>query len=197
VAIASTASALAPPVGIADALVERALAADGGGAAFRQIFDRHAPAVRRFLRDLCRDAAAADEATQETFVRAHSQLMTLRDRSKLGPWLLRIARNVWLESRRKSRRTVSDEQALEREADRAPDPEALLLGREAAALLDAALETLDDDRRAALLLRVDQGLGYDEIAEAMDWPLSKVKNEIHRARRQIRARLQSYIGGTK
>jgi RNA polymerase sigma-70 factor, ECF subfamily len=191
---AATAGA-APLVSMSDFLVERAIAADG--KAFRQLFERHAPAVRRFLGDLCRDDAAADEATQETFVRAHAQLGTLRDHSKLRPWLFRIARYVWLESRRRSRRTVSDDEILEREPDRAPDPEAILLGREAAAVVTDALSVLDDDRRAALLLRVDQGLGYEEIAETMDWPLSKVKNEIHRARKQLRARLSSYMGGTR
>ena len=67
----------------------------------------------------------------------------------------------------------------------APSPEGVLLGAEADAKLTAALAELGDERRAALLLRIDHGLDYDQIAEVMGWPLSKVKNEIHRARHRV------------
>src|SRR5687767_13267071 len=86
------------PVGIESALVRRA---PGGDAqAFRAVFDRHAPAVRRLLRDQLRSDAAADEGTQETFVRAHAGLSTVRDEERLLPWLLGIARHVFLEQLR-------------------------------------------------------------------------------------------------
>ncbi|HUJ27680.1 MAG TPA: sigma factor-like helix-turn-helix DNA-binding protein, partial [Myxococcales bacterium] len=61
-------------------------------------------------------------------------------------------------------------------------------------VLDRALGGLPEDRRAALLMRLDHGLGYDEIADAMGWNLQKVKNEIHRARLQLRAQLAGYLG---
>ena len=60
-------------------------------------------------------------------------------------------------------------------------------------MLEGALEQLSADRRAALLMRLDHGLGYGDIAEAMGWPLQKVKNEIHRARLQLRERLAEYL----
>jgi len=60
-------------------------------------------------------------------------------------------------------------------------------------MLDGALADLDHERRSALLMRIDHGLGYGEIAEAMGWSLQKVKNEIHRARLQLRARLAGYL----
>src|SRR4051794_34727180 len=72
------------------ALLRRAQSGDA--EAFRVIFDRHAPGVRRFLGDLLRDDSAADEATQETFVRAHGRMSTLADASKLSGWLFGIAR---------------------------------------------------------------------------------------------------------
>ena len=66
----------------------------GDAEAFRVIFDREAPGVRRFLGDLLRDDAAADEGTQETFVRAHHRLGTLEQAGKLQGWLFGIARMV-------------------------------------------------------------------------------------------------------
>jgi RNA polymerase sigma-70 factor, ECF subfamily len=173
-------------------LVDRARR--GEAEAFRVIFERHAPSVRRFLGDLLRDDAAADEATQETFVRAHARLRTLRDDERLGGFLLGIARMVSMEQMRKWRRDpvpLPDEEP--REPDRAPSPELLLLAGEADRVLDGALQVLAPERRAALLMRVDHGLPYEDIAEALGWNLQKVKNEIHRARLQLRERLAGYL----
>jgi RNA polymerase sigma-70 factor, ECF subfamily len=175
-------------------IVARAQA--GSPEAFRLIFDRHAPAVRRFCGDLLRDATAADEATQETFVRAHARIRTLAAGERLTGWLFGIARRVALEQMRKTRRApeaLPDDEP--QEVDRAPDPESALLSREADGILDGALGALAAERRAALLLRLDHGLGYGEIAEAMGWTLQKVKNEIHRARLQLRSRLAAYLEG--
>ena len=66
---------------------------------------------------------------------------------------------------------------------------------EADRVLATALQSLSEDRRAALLLRIDHDLGYGDIATAMGWPLQKVKNEIHRARLQLREQLLPYLEG--
>ena len=79
--------------------------------------------------------------------------------------------------------------------DQAPSPEAVLLSAESDRVLDGALANLAEERRAALLMRIDHGLGYGAIAAAMGWPLQKVKNEIHRARLQLRERLSGYVEG--
>ena len=174
-------------------LLSRAQAGDA--EAFRVIFDREAPGVRRFLGDLLRDDAAADEGTQETFVRAHQRLGTLQQAVKLQSWLFGIARMVFFENLRRKRREppVPHEEPIQ--IDRAPGPEAALLAGEADRVLDTALAALSEERRAALVLRLDHGLGYPEIAETMGWTLQKVKNEIHRARLQLRERLAAYLEG--
>jgi RNA polymerase sigma-70 factor (ECF subfamily) len=172
----------------------------GDAEAFRVIFDREAPGVRRFLGDLLRDDAAADEGTQETFVRAHQRMRTLEQPGRLQGWLFGIARMVFLEQLRRKRRDGPSPRFDEEEPlqiDRAPTPEAALLAGEADRVLDGALLELTEERRAALLLRLDHGLGYGEIAGAMGWTLQKVKNEIHRARLQLRARLAGYLEGTQ
>ena len=113
------------------------------------------------------------------------------------PWLFGIARNVFYEElrvRRRHLRSIDDDQR-DQEPDRAPSPEGLLLGAEADAKLREALAALGDDRRAALVLRIDHGLDYEQIAAIMCWPLSKVKNEIHRARLVLRSHLLQYVGG--
>lgn len=179
------------------AFVARARTRDEG--AFRELFDRHVGAVYGFLHDVLRDPVAADEGTQEVFVRAYDRLPSLRDQDRLLPWLLGIARNVSLEAYRHHRRqersvALPDAQddepnALHCELD-ASTPEHVLLSREAQAQLGKALGRLSDDRRAVLLLRGEHGLAYEEIARVMGWSLAKVKVEIHRARGQLRVLLE-------
>ena len=159
------------------------------------IFDREAPGVRRFLGDLLRDDAAADEGTQETFVRAHQRLSTLSAPVKLQGWLMGIARVVFFEQLRRKRRDGPPCDDPPVQVDRAPTPEAALLSVEADQALAAALAELGVERRAALLMRIDHDLGYGAIAAELGWTLQKVKNEIHRARLQLRARLASYLEG--
>ncbi|HZH13918.1 MAG TPA: RNA polymerase sigma factor [Archangium sp.] len=170
----------------------------GDPVAFRTLFEQHSPTVWRFLRDLFRDESAADEATQETFVRAHGKLGALRDDARLSSWLLGIARHIYLESRR-TRGTHLDIASEENEplleaALPSPTPEDLLLDRELEGLLAEALGELREERRSALLLRIDHGLAYEDIAQVMGWSLPKVKNEIHRARLQLRERLAGHVG---
>jgi RNA polymerase sigma-70 factor, ECF subfamily len=181
------------------ALRARALARDE--AAFRAIYGEYAPRVLRFLRDLLGCPAAAADATQETFVRAFRGLSSLRDAERLAPWLFGIARNVSLEHRRARRvraRVMAppdgDPGSAVIEGTDRRTPEAELLGREAAGVVARALAGLSEDRRAMLLLCLDHGLAYEEIAKLMGFSLAKVKVEIHRARQILRAELEAYGG---
>lgn len=180
-----------------DAVVRRAQA--GESQAFKVLFERHVGAVRRFLRDVLRDGTQADDATQETFARAHAQLPRLDTPERFRPWLLGIARNVAFEARRLKVHTAWDEEedGVPDAVVPSPDPEALLLDRELAGHLEEALATLSPTRRAALLLRLDHGLAYEDIAQAMGWSLPTVKNEIHRARLKLRAHLLPHLGGRR
>ncbi len=168
----------------------------GDAAAFRAVFLRHGPAVRRLLAGLFRDAHAADEATQETFVRAHGALGSLRDAGRLRSWLFGIARIVWLDEAERRRLEARVPQLVDAgQAPPAPSAESGFLAAEADRALAEALAGLSSERRTALLLRLDQGLGYAEIGAALSWPLHKVKNEIHRARLAIRDELLAYLRG--
>lgn len=172
------------------AWVAAAMAGDPG--AFRVLFERHAGAVRRFLRDLGRDDAVADEATQETFVRAHARLATLRDDQRVRAWLLGIARRVFLEEvRRRRPRAALDELAAL--GDPRTSPEADLLVAEEVRVFRAALARLGAERRGALLLQIDHGLTYDEIAAVMGLSPAQVRNELHRGRQELRGYLAPYF----
>ena len=178
------------------ALVARARSGDA--LAFRSLYERFAPPIHRLMRGVLRDDALAADATQETFARAFSRLHTLTHTDRVGPWLFGIARWVAQEQRRATRRSpvaADDEAGNELEEPR-PSPERLLLGQEAAALVERALAELTEDRRTVLLLRLDHDLPYQEIAGLMGWSLAKVKVEIHRARQVLRKHLTAYDEAT-
>ena len=165
--------------------------------AFTALYERHAPRIHRFLRDLLGDAVLAADATQETFARVFSKHREmLRDEERAVPWLFGVARNVSLELRktrmRAGRVLVSAENA---DAPSSSSPERDALGREAMRVIDAALAQLSEERRALLLLRMDHGLAYEAIAELMGFSLAKVKVEIHRARLVLRDTLDAYRRG--
>jgi RNA polymerase sigma-70 factor (ECF subfamily) len=161
------------------------------------LYQRHAPRVQRFLRDVLGDEALAWDATQETFARAFGHVAILKDSEKAAPWLFGVARNVSLELRRarfRAGRVIAQENGeLEHaKAKAGACPEQEFLGREALRVIDAALLRLSEDRRAVLLLRLDHGLAYDEIADTMGWTLAKVKVEIFRAREVLRETMAEY-----
>lgn len=176
-----------------------ARAQGGDSAAFRWLFDRHAPSVHRFVRDLLRDVPAADEATQETFVRAFDKLGSIHEGQRFRAWVLGIARNVVRESRRRRRilealgdfaarlKASEDLDAAIAGVEDSSTPETLLLDRERAVLLERALDRLGENRRTVLLLRFDHGLSGAEAAELLGWSIAKVKVEVHRAKAQLRA----------
>src|SRR3990167_8140925 len=180
-----------------EALVRRAQHHES--AAFKALFERHVVAVRRFLRDLLRQGDLADDATQETFARAHAQLVKLTDHDRFKPWVLGIARNVAFELRRVRQHDVLDDEDDSTPAAviPSPDPERVLLDAELEKHFTEAIATLSEHRRAALLMRLDHGLGYEDIAAAFGWSIPTVKNEIHRARLKLRAHLLPHLTGER
>jgi RNA polymerase sigma-70 factor (ECF subfamily) len=166
-------------------LVEGALRREP--AAERLLYERHAPPIRRFVRGFMRDAHDAADVVQETFARAFRLLHTLDRPAEFAPWIHGIARNVCLENLKRNRRIRS---LLLPANDTALTPEHELMGREVLACVERSLALLPPARRELLLLRVANGLTYDEIARRKGCSVAKAKVEVHRARRTIQGALR-------
>ncbi len=146
--------------------------------------------VSRFVRN----PQEAEDVAQEAFLKAYRALPNFRGESAFYTWLYRIAVNtaknhLVAQSRQVVLADVDSEDAEQfagadglREYD---TPEGLLLGRELAEHIDAALSALPEDLRMAVTLREFEGLSYDEIAQAMDCPVGTVRSRIFRAREAI------------
>ena len=160
------------------------------------LYEAHGARIHRFLRDLLGDTTLAKDATQETFVRAYKKMSTLDPALSVAPWLFGIARNVSLELRKARTRAGRCFVQTEADAPNHDSPERDVLGREALRVVGTALEQLPEERRAMLLLRLDHGMSYDDIAVSMGCSLAKVKVEIFRAREVLRDAMAKYDRGT-
>lgn len=165
-----------------------ARALDGDADAFGVLVERHQEVAFRAAFLVLRDAAAAEDAAQDAFIRAYRKLPTFRRGEPFRPWLLRIVTNVALNDARARRRrsVIVDRFAtlLRRDAD---IPQAAVESADATAGILAAIGELPDDDRVVLYLRYFLELPEREIAAALDRPAGTVKSRLHRASGRLRA----------
>lgn len=148
---------------------------------FETLYRTHAAAILRFAWGLCGDRSRAEDIVSETFVRVLTRAPRIETQTARA-YLLTIARNCYLGGLRRRQREVPLPEDLP-----APDEDpAGRLHNEArlAATLDA-LRDLPEGERAALLLRVDHDLPYEEIAAALEISVGAAKVRVHRARLRL------------
>ena len=160
------------------------------------IFEEYGERIRRYILGMVHDATEAEDLTQETFLRVHRKLDTLRDPKTLSVWLYRIATRVCYDRfRQPSYRNPPaslDAAAEERGAEpaeladlEAPRVDQLLDQREMSACVRRYVEQLPDTYRTALFLHDFHGMTNPEIAERVGVSLPTVKIRLHRARRAL------------
>jgi len=141
-------------------------------------FQAHYEALCRFLRYSGAGASAAEDLSQEAFLRLHDHLKQGRPKQNVRAWLFRVTYRLWIDRlRERKHETDAADSSWDLWSrllrDPAPDAEQELLGRERSEWLRAALLRLSQVERQALLLRAD-GLKYREVAEVLGlgyWPV--------------------------
>ena len=142
----------------------------------RRLIHEHYAAIYRFLLHLVRDAAEAEDSTQETFVSAWRKIAAFEGRSALGTWLHRIAYGKFVDARRAGRRSAAlAERLRERGPAASPCPVEAAAQDDEARRLYAALERVDAADRVLLVLHYFQGLSYREMAEVTGEPAGTIK----------------------
>ncbi len=158
---------------------------------FGELYDRHAPAVFRYVRS--RLGPDADDAVGDTFIaafRARANFDASVGRSAL-PWLLGIATNVAAKRRELERRWLRPAPAGElSEPDGAEDTDARLDAERISPWLRDGLAALRRRDRDALVLHVVGGLSVEDVARALDTAPGTIKSRLHRARRVLAANLE-------
>jgi RNA polymerase sigma-70 factor, ECF subfamily len=142
------------------------------------------PDVWRFCAALL-SADQADDATQETFVRAWRAAVGFRGDASARTWLLAIAKRVCYDAIRQRSRGERRQQRLQSAVERAstPDP------GESIVMVDL-VGRLDDDRRSAFVLTQMLGLSYEEAAVVVDCPIGTIRSRVARARGDLQAALE-------
>jgi RNA polymerase sigma-70 factor (ECF subfamily) len=156
--------------------------AAGDRAALDQLFRPHERAVVGLCLGILGNAEDAEDAAQETFLRALRSLSRFRGEAAFRSWLFRIGINLCLEWKRARRPTEPWEEQAERLEPDVPSPEQTVLTQ---LRLREALSSLPAHRRAVLLLKEWEGCSLTEIAGVMGWSETRVKNELYKARRGL------------
>lgn len=177
----------------------------GDESAFAEIVRRFSPRVFSVASRFFRQRSAVEEAAQEVFLKAFTQLKSFEGRGSMEGWLTRIATNTCLNLLRSARRrpelTVSDltddenrwldEQLSDVVTQEQRSVEHTLI---AADLADRVLEALSPEDQLALLMMDGEEASVKEVAEATGWSESKVKVRAFRARKKVREAMEKLLG---
>ena len=168
--------------------------AGGDLLAFEMLYQRHRATLYRFLLRTLRHRADADELFQDTWSRLIAARERYRPEAKFTTYLLQIAHNLIVDRFRRQRPQASEEEteAVFRKLDapESDEPERALTEFEQRRRLQLALEELPEEQRVAFLLRIESGLGLEEIATITGAGRETVKSRLRYALARIRARLQ-------
>lgn len=155
----------------------------GNRRAFSELVWRHQAPVFRVCFRILGNREDAKDAAQEAFIRAYNKLDGFEGRSSFKTWMLRLTVNVSLNERERRKESLPLEEWA---PDRIPGPEAELVKAEAMARLHKALQALQPNHRAAVVLHDLEGLSFREVGEALDVAEQTAKSWAYRGRRRLR-----------
>lgn len=172
----------------------------GEAAAFGRLVTRYQDRVYNLILRMVGHGEDARELTQDAFLHALQSLTRFKGESRFYTWLFRIAVNAALSHRRRTARAgflslqqLKDETGIEPDLPRPDrhdeDGPADCQRNEVRRLVAEALETLDPDARAIVVLKDIEGCDYQQIGAILQIPLGTVKSRLHRARMELKARL--------
>ena len=182
--------------------VQRALAGDAD--AFRANMQTHNRRLYRIARSILRNNADAEDAVQEAYVSAFTNLASYRGEGNLKSWLSRIVINESL-GRIRQRHSSIDLATLEQQQGEAQiiqfpqstpndDPERTMAQRQIIQLVEQATDNLPEAFRLVFVTRVIEGMSIDETSELLGIKPETVKTRLHRARQLVRDQLEKDIG---
>ena len=163
----------------------------GDEQAFRELVDRYRHLVYALVARSAAERTRVQDIAQEVFLRIHRGLPYFRGEAKLTTWIFRIVVNLLAQesaARRQEREVPLDDAAHAREP-RANDrtlPDLELRDR-----LEKAMARLPPAYRVLVAGHYLEGVTYEDLAEALDMPLGTVKTHLHRAKKQLRALLET------
>ncbi len=158
------------------------------------LIDRYHDRLKRFVLVTVRDTWAAEDIVQETFLRAHRKRHTLRSADKLAPWLYQIAYRLCLDYFRARARRPEDDTAdpVAFKTPQAPSPEHMLERHQMSACVQRQILKLTHAYRSVIWLFDVLDFSLKETATILDISEANVKVRLHRARRKLKAILETH-----
>jgi RNA polymerase sigma-70 factor (ECF subfamily) len=178
-----------------EALLRRSAAGDR--SAFDLLVGRHGDALYRFAGRQCGSDREAEDALQDGLLAAWRGAATWRGDAAVRTWLYQVVLHA---CRRRSRRRAGEPsrhapvEEAERLAAGGASPDERAAARQAGRALEAALATLTEEAREVLLLRDVEGLSGAEAAEVLGVGLAALKSRLHRARLELKERVEAVLG---
>ena len=154
------------------------------------LIDEHAEAVFRVANGILHNPTQAEDAVQETMIKAWRSLPKFRGDSSMRSWILRIGHNTAISMLRRRRDQVMAPADLP-ETIGGTDPARSIAAMADLALMRQALDDMDELSRSVVVLREVEGLSYAEIANTLDVPISTVKTRLLRARQALQNVLEA------
>jgi len=161
----------------------------GDRQAFADLYEHHKSAIFRYCQRMLNDSGAAEDATQETFIKMYANIRLLQKTESFLSWLFSIARNEVMMHIRKQRRNGA--QGNDDVWDETT-PYELMVSAETKEIVQRLLQNLKSEYREVLLLREYEQLSYAQIAEITSNTESSVKSRLFKARKALTQRLKQY-----
>ena len=178
----------------------------GNPDAFRVLVERHSRAIFRLAYRMTGNEQDAEDAVQETFLRAFKQLKNFDGRSSFGTWLYRVCSNCTIDSMRARKKHEqkrvreqedSEVDLLAQQASKEPNAEQLTHSREITGMLGPALEQLSTMERTAFVMRHYEGMGIEEISQILEVQPNAAKHSVFRAVQKLRRALEPLMEGVR
>jgi RNA polymerase sigma-70 factor (ECF subfamily) len=155
----------------------------------RVLHDLYYHRLRAYFSRRGRSSPDVQDLTQETFIKVYSNIGRYRGESRFSTWVFAIARNVLLKwgARRRPEEAGAGEAAPDgnEPAAAGPDPETVVRDRELRELVRRTIEVLPPRQRQCMVLRVVQGLKYEQIATVMGISINSVKAHLNQGRSRL------------
>ena len=163
---------------------------EGRREAYEDVIEAHYASIYRLLLFLTRNTSVAEDMTQEVFASAWSAIQGFRGEASVKTWLRRIAYNLFLDAQRRRKRDESLAGKLGAgDPETAADPLSRIMTDEHLVRMYRAMDDLDGDERAVLLLHYLDGLSYREIAGVLHRNAGTLRWITHRALEKLRMRV--------
>jgi len=168
-------------------------AQSGDRNAFSELVRIHARGVFNVVYRMCGDELIAEDAAQETFIRAWQNLSSYRPQMPLRNWLYRIAFNAGMDMLRKEKRILPNAIEDLNLTDGQPGLESQVSQQERTQLVQKAILSLPDASRAVLVLREYEDMSYQEISATLDIPVGTVMSRLNYARKLLKDKLEQKL----